>query len=76
MNFIKISIDGRPAITVRKADYVRSKTKDLQEFGYRDLTESAVAEQLEAVLAGKTLADGLSVIGGFIEGDIVIGETK
>ena len=47
--------------------YVRAKTRDLRKFGYNDLTEDVVREQIAAILAGEKL----SVIGMFIEGDIV-----
>ena len=47
--------------------YVKTKTRALREFGYSSLTQDTVREQIAAVLAGKKL----SVIGMFIEGDII-----
>ncbi len=47
--------------------YVTAKTRDLRKFGYSTLTEDEVRGQLIAVLNGEKL----SVIGMFIEGDIV-----
>lgn len=51
---------------VSKEAYIVAKTKDLIEFGYTDLTNKTVEEQLEKVLKGEEL----SIIGKFIEGDI------
>ncbi len=60
-----ILLDGR---RVLKKHYVEAKTKILIEFGYIDLKESEVSEQLEKVLK----KEKLSVIGLFIEDDIII----
>lgn len=51
---------------VKTADYVRAKTKQLREFGYGNLDESAVKDQLKLLLAGKKWTD---IIGGFMEKD-------
>lgn len=69
MSNIKVNIDGQRA-TVPRAAYIKSKTKQLREFGYAKLTEQQVSAQLDLVLAGKKVGTGLDVIGGFIEGDI------
>lgn len=50
-----------------KDEYIRQKTRDLRDFGYPNLTEDEVREQLEKVLKGEKL----NVIGMFIEGDVV-----
>jgi hypothetical protein len=71
---IKVNLDGRRG-TVPRAAYIAAKTKQLREFGYADLSEKAVADQLDLVLAGKKVGTGLDVIGGFIEGDIDLGPT-
>ena len=49
-----------------KEDYIKAKTKDLIDFGYSDLTEETVAEQLEKALKGESL----DVIGMFIKSDL------
>lgn len=60
--------DTDETLEVEKDAYVTAKTKDLIEFGYPNLTEKEVADQLEAVLT-----DGeLSIIGHFIKDDIVL----
>jgi hypothetical protein len=70
---MKVRIDGTLR-EVNRADYVRAKTKQLREFGYTDLTEEQVSEQIDALLAGKTFGKGLTVIGKFMEGEVVRGE--
>ena len=54
--------------TVRctRQEYIAAKTKDLQEFGYPDLTEEHVSTQLEYVLTGQRPLD---IIGHFIDSD-------
>jgi len=47
--------------------YIKAKTRDLQEFGYSNLSADEVRKQIANVLAGKKP----NVIGMFIEGDIV-----
>lgn len=59
---------------VPKAAYVTAKTKQLRGFGYADLSEAAVLNQLELVLLGKTLKTGLDVIGGFMIDEIILPE--
>jgi hypothetical protein len=54
---------------VLKSNYVRLKTKDLIEFGYTDLTEKEVSEQVDKILKG-VKDDDLSVIGLFCKGDL------
>lgn len=75
MSNIKVKVDGQWA-TVPRAAYIKAKTKQLREFGYPTLTEKAVADQLDLVLAGKKVGTGLDVIGAFIEGDIDFGTPK
>ena len=62
METIKLK-DGR---TVLKKHYVQAKTKSLIEFGYSNLKEEEVYEQLEKIIKGQEL----SVIGMFMEDDI------
>jgi hypothetical protein len=52
--------------TYLKIKYISAKTKELQEFGYTDLTEKTVAEQLEKMLK----KEKLNVIGMLIEKDL------
>jgi len=51
-----------------RQEYIEAKTKDLQEFGYPNLTQKHVEIQLEYVLMGRMPID---VIGHFIAGDNV-----
>lgn len=67
---IKICIDGKTT-TVPRAGYVWAKTKNLREFGYDDLTEREVDAQITAILEGKEMGEGLTVIGAFMEDEIV-----
>lgn len=59
--------DGR---VVLKSDYIKAKTKDLIEFGYKNLTEEDLAEQLDKVLSNSPDSE-LNVIGFFVKSDIV-----
>lgn len=54
-------------IEVKSSDYVKAKTKDLRAFGYEELTESEVENQLNLVLTGGKV----NIIGMFIQKDIV-----
>lgn len=54
---------------VLKSDYIKLKTKDLKEFGYTNLSENEVAEQVEKILKKE---GGLSVIGMFCKDDFDI----
>lgn len=65
---IRVKFDGCEPRTIQLEDYVKAKTKALQEFGYPKLTEDEVREQLEKVIHNGTL----DVIGQFIKGDIVL----
>jgi hypothetical protein len=53
---------------VLKSNYIRLKTKDLIEFGYTNLTEQEVSEQVDKILNKQ---DDLSVIGMFCNDDIL-----
>ena len=66
MDAIKVDLEGQ-VVTITKEKYIKAKTKDLKNFGYANLTEKDVADQLEKVINKETL----SVIGMFIEKDIV-----
>lgn len=58
---------------VRTKDYIAAKTKQLREFGYRNLSEDDVRAELKLILAGVRNIGGnggLSVIGGFMVDDI------
>lgn len=59
-----------------RAAYVTAKTKQLREFGYA-LTEQHVSDQLDMLLAGKKLGTGLTVIGSFMEDEVILsGKSK
>lgn len=64
---ITIEIDDKTK-RVSTNDYVKAKTRQLQEFGYPTLNEAEVRSQLEKLIAGETL----SVIGMFMQGEVVI----
>lgn len=63
--------DGRSG-RVDRVQYVRAKAKQLREFGYDNLTEADVDEQIDALLAGKPLGGGLTVIGMFMKGEVAV----
>lgn len=66
---LNIELDGMKRNVPRDA-YVKAKTKQLVEFGYEGLTEAEVDAQVSALLEGKTLANGLTVIGGFMQNEV------
>lgn len=72
MKTLRVQIDDRPITEVPREAYVKAKTKQLREFGYNDLTEEHVNEQVDAVLEGKKFGAGLTVIGVFMEGEIQV----
>ena len=55
-------------MTIR-AKYLSKKLKELQDFGYPDLTHQEVEQQLDAALSGAKVGKGLNVIGAIIEKD-------
>jgi len=72
LSFMNIDRDGI-TIKVQICDYVEAKTKDLQEFGYKTLTEESVLNSVRRVLNREKLVD---VIDRFVEHDIVLDEEK
>lgn len=68
---IKVKLDGKPVGVCDRAAYVKAKTKQLQEFGYPSLTEQEVDEQIDALLAGKKFGHGLTVIGMFMDKEVL-----
>lgn len=74
MKNLTIELDGRRMVVPRAA-YVKAKTRQLKEFGYGTLTEEGVDEQVTAVLEKKKLLNGLTVIGGFMQ-DEILGEVE
>lgn len=68
---LKVNLNDEIGMVPRAA-YAKAKHKQLVEFGYTTLTLSHVEEQIDAVLASKTLDSGLTVIGGFMEGEIIV----
>lgn len=67
---IKVNLDGKIGMVDREA-YVKAKTKQLREFGYPTLTEDETDAQVSALLDRKEFGKGLTVIGMFMEGEIV-----
>lgn len=74
MNFVKnelhVKVDGKKLFVPRDA-YIKSKTKQLKGFGYSNLTEKEVSDQVDALIAGKKIGAGLTVIGAFMEDEIL-----
>ncbi|HYG24497.1 MAG TPA: hypothetical protein VEH04_17090 [Verrucomicrobiae bacterium] len=68
---LRVKIEDRPAIEVSREAYVKAKTKQLREFGYGTLTEQHVDEQVDAVLSNKEIGAGLTVIGAFMQGEVL-----
>ena len=68
MEEITIQVNDTVKVFYR-SEYVTAKTKDLQEFGYPNLTEQEVDRQLQKILNGET---DLSIIGRFMVDEIVI----
>lgn len=52
--------------------YIKAKTAALQEFGYKSVAAADVREQLQHVLDGHDMNEGLTVIGMFLQNDIVL----
>lgn len=68
-NFIKINLpDSYETRTVKKKDYIIMKTKQLKEFGYGNLTEQAVEEQLDKLLKG----EALTIIEMFMNNEVIM----
>lgn len=57
---------------VSRAEYVRAKTKQLQEFGYPNLTENEVDDQVTALQQKKRIGFGLTVIGMFMQDEVIV----
>lgn len=75
MSTICVKIDGRDRIVPRDA-YEKAKLKQIREFGYTSLTLSEVEKEVSACLDGKTLKNGLTVIGGFMEREVTPGSER
>lgn len=72
LKYIDITIDGNP-MRVQICDYVRAKTKQLVEFGYKSLTEEQVRKDMQLVLNNiKTpeVSQTPNVIAAFIYEDL------
>jgi hypothetical protein len=67
---IKLKIDGK-TVEAPRSRYAAAKLKQLREFGYPSLTRKEVDEQIDAVLTGKKFGEGLTVIGMFMQDEIV-----
>ncbi len=72
---IAVEIDGKKLIFPRE-EYVKAKTKQLREFGYTNLTTDEVDKQIDALITGKTFGKGLTVIGGFMQDEILVPQPK
>lgn len=68
---IKIQQEDDPVRTVDTEKYIAAKLAALKEFGYASLTTADIREQLGHVIAGHTMEEGLTVIGMFMQDDIV-----
>ena len=70
MQKLRIKLEGQE-YTVPRKSYAIKKTAQLREFGYRSLTVDELDEQIDALTTGKKLGDGLTVIGMFMEGEVI-----
>lgn len=68
---LRVKLESGPARVVPREAYVAAKTRQLVQFGYGRLTEETVNEQIDLLLTGKTLDSGLTVIGQFMEGEVL-----
>jgi hypothetical protein len=70
---IKVKIEGVTG-EVPREKYVKAKCKQLREFGYGNLTPLEVDEQITALLDRKEVGKGLTVIGVFMEEEVIVPE--
>lgn len=63
---LRLSVDGKD-LECLASYYIQAKTKQLREFGYTDLSEKNVMQQLLALLN----KEELTVIGMFMEGEVL-----
>lgn len=68
---MKINIEGK-IMDVPREVYAKAKQKQMVEFGYAGLTIEETNKQIDAVLQGKKFGKGLTIIGKFMEDEIVI----
>lgn len=68
LSSITIELNNKPC-RVQVQDYVKAKTKDLQEFGYSTLTEDQVLKSVKRIVNKEEAKD---VIDHFIKGDIIL----
>lgn len=68
---LQVNLGGRMG-EVNRSEYVTAKTKQLREFGYPTVTQQEINEQITALLEGKTFGNGLTVIGMFMDDEIII----
>jgi hypothetical protein len=67
---IKVKINGKIGYVDINL-YVGAKTKQLREFGYNDLKESEVMEQIRAIQQHLELGKGLTVIGMMMKDEVL-----
>ncbi len=68
--YINIRVDGN-MLTVRRKAFLSKAIKRFHEFGYPSLTLKELDNQVELVRHGKTLKDGLTVIGMFLKNEVI-----
>lgn len=68
LDFINVKINYEPH-RVQVMDYVDAKTKELQEFGYKKLTNEQVLKSVKRVVHKEKLID---VIDQFVKQDIIL----
>lgn len=66
---LKIKIEDRTD-EVDRTVYAKAKLAQMREFGY-DITLKHLDEQIDAVLARKKFGKGLTIIGKFIEDEVI-----
>lgn len=67
---LRVKIEDREGLVPRKA-YVEAKWKQMVEFGYSTLTLEEADAQVSALLEGKKFGDGLTVIGMFMQDEVL-----
>lgn len=68
---VKFLNDGEPMeLPIRT--YAKAKAKALRDFGYPDVTEETVIEQIHAIRDKKKFGKGLTIIGMFVQDEIEI----
>lgn len=69
---VRVCLDGQVKL-VERARYVEAKLQQLRAFGYATLTREDVDAQVDMVLAKTPYGKGLTIIGKFMENELLGG---